>query len=901
MDRNDLLAATRDTFLRLFAESLPQVIERSVPALFNKADQARSSADERRFFAARSVLTTRGDEMKALLVKNLQQLVTRSFQTAYSAFKQSGLKSTNAAGLSLLDQSAFEDDLRIDNLTQVFRDEADEQLRDLNIRIALLFDQETIKERENPFRPYLLTRSVANAVEGMDAAAEINTVLIDQLCEMLVPRIDSIYAALNKLLSEHGIAAQLQLKIRKAQGFGLNSGPNSGPNSDMAKGPSSAMGHDKAVAAAGQTPAASFVPGGAALGDGGPQFLPDVTPQARSQQRIDRLIDWVRNPAMAGWARGANEQGGVEAFGESAEEVQARLRSLQAGGRPAGSDNASYAGSGTSGGAPHSTWLQSGEAAGGLLRRVFHGGINSVALQQDGIDLDAGFAPTVALEDSVQTMLREHTPSAEAMIDASGGIRNLILEQRPELGGLTDKAHEQMTIDIVAMLFEFILRDNDVPSEVRAQLGRLQFLVLKTALRDPSFFNHKSHPARMLVNRIGSISLSLKQVDPSGERVTAEIRRIVEVLLADHGESVSIFADQLDVFDQFVARELRASDEDVERAAQAMESVESRTLQFARITAMIADGLSLLKIDAKLHHFLVHTWARVVERAGRNDGTAGIGREEAQALRALVPDLIWSIAPKVTEANRKQLIKMLPHILKTMRSGLGLIDWTNEQKEELLNWLIDSHTFALRAVNVTGTVPPLSFIHDRFRAFLDATEFESTVANVAVDVPEEIDTALMNEAIREMKVDIELIDREFEKELEADSVWTSARAETAAQIFDPSAPPLSPATSKAETDLILRLRTGVAVEVNLYGKPTFATLTWVSNAASSFVLSIEGRHTPAVVTAKLFRWLLSNERARFIESTPLFERAMTSLLASADASDKAGSEANSGAHMKAVA
>jgi Protein of unknown function (DUF1631) len=223
MDRNDLLAATRDSFLRGFADSLPQVIERSIPALFNKADQARSSAEERRFFAARQTLVSRGGELRALMVKQLQQLVTRSFQTAYNTFQQSGLKGAKASTLSLLDQSAFEDDLRIDNLTQTFRDEADEQLRDLNIRIALLFDQETIKERENPFRPYLLTRSVANAVEAMDLASELNMVLVEQLCAGLVSRIDGIYANLNKLLSEHGIAAQLPLKIRKVQGFGPNS------------------------------------------------------------------------------------------------------------------------------------------------------------------------------------------------------------------------------------------------------------------------------------------------------------------------------------------------------------------------------------------------------------------------------------------------------------------------------------------------------------------------------------------------------------------------------------------------------------------------------------------------------------------------------------------------------
>ncbi len=874
MDRNDLLAATRDQFLRSFTESLPLVVERSVPALFHKAEKAQSGVEERRFFDVRTVLTTRGDEFKKLATKNLEQLVTRSFQTAYSTFKEGGMKGTTTSALSLLDQTAFEVDLRIDNITQLFRDEADEQLRDLNIRIALLFGQETIKERENPFRPYLLTRSIVNAVDSLDLANDLDMVLIDQLCEVLIKRIDGIYAALNKLLSEHGIAAQLPLKIRKVQGFGAASEMGKGPNSDMAaaeKAAEEAAARVRATGAHGQVSQAGLSQS---------QGMQIVSPQVRSQRRIDRLISWVRSP---GGAPGPVAQSGHDA-------------PMQGQFDPTGGGEAGNAGAA---GAPHSTWLQSGDAVGGVLRRVFSSGIASVELPggyapsevepEPEVDFDPTVPHVVSLGRSLQVMVRDHTPTVEAMYDSTGAIRNLILEKRPELGGLTDKAHEQMTIDIVAMLFEFILRDNDVPAEVRAQLGRLQFLVLKIALRDPTFFNHKSHPARMLVNRIGSISLSLRQVDPSGVRLTAEIRRIVQKLLEDTGADINVVADVLDEFDQFVARELRASAADVELAVKAMESVESRTLQFARITSMIAEGLSSLKVETKLHDFLVHTWARVVERAGRDDGT-GIAQEDAQALRALVPDLVWSIAPKVTEPNRKQLIGMLPRILRTLRSGLTLIDWSNEQKEELLSWLVDSHTFALRAVNVGGVVPPLSFVHDRFRSFLDAAEFAAKAATVKVEDTGHIDTALMNEAIREMKVNVEVIGDEFEKEFAASaadgaSVSTSLQTTTAASTADSVAD--QGATTEAEdAEVIRRLHSGVAVEVNLYGKPSLATLTWASTSATNFVLTMDGRRTPAVVSAKLFRWLLKNERARFIENTGLFERAMTSLVASADASDK---------------
>ena len=912
MDRNDLLAATREHFLRSFTESLQPVIDRSVTVLFNKADQSRSSADERRFLDARTVLTTRNAQFKALAVRNLEQLLNRGFQTAYSTFRQQGAGGikVKASTLSLVDVSSFEDELRIDNITQLFRDEADEELRDLNIRVALLFEQENIKERENPFRPYVLSRSIGKSVEMLEVQPDITLALTDQLCECLIFRVSDIYSGLNELLSHHGIAAELRLKIRKS----AEHGPNSTTGADPDEGPNSQSSNTSADANKRIEPTISYQPGRGpqdalaqaqaaiqAQAEAQAQFHTEArrlvqAQQVQSQRRVDRLIDWVR---------GSSRTVSAEAGDGSANMAQA---------------------SGAQGeGAPLApAWLSTGERAGGVLRRAFLTGIDSVAPpRNDGAEFDgpATAISSARLTRSLHGLMREETPSGEDMILADGTIRNLIMEQRPQLSGLTDAVQERMAIDIVAMLFEFILRDTDVPAEVRAQLGRLQFLVLKTALRDPTFFTLKSHPARMLVNRIGSISLSLRQVDPSGKHLTAEICRIVEVLLADTEERVELFAQVLDEFDQFVARELRTSDEDVERAVLAMESVESRTLQFARITSMIADGLSILKIDPKLHHFIVHTWAHVVERAGRVDVA------DSNHYRSMVPDLIWSIAPKVAEVDRKALIKMLPGILATMREGMTILEWDVQQQQDFLGWLIDSHTRALRAVNLIGTVPPLSFIRDRFAAFMDNTEFDVRLdmtlpanpderdapnAPNALPVPAKIpefSAALLADAIRELKVDINVIDDMFDADFNPINAadGTAKVAEASNQISsvarefastsDVILARVAAERAAAEEainsteDVLARLKSGVAIEINLYGQASLAKLNWVSPNEASLVLTIQDRPKPSIISVRLFRWLLRIGRARFVEASPLFERAVGSLLETADEIDAANDAA----------
>ncbi len=463
------------------------------------------------------------------------------------------------------------------------------------------------------------------------------------------------------------------------------------------------------------------------------------------------------------------------------------------------------------------------------------------------------------------------TPSGEGMLGDDGEVRNLILEQRSSLNHMTGDISEQMTIDIVAMLFEFILRDNQVPAEVRAQLGRLQFLVLKIAMQDPGLLKRKSHPARMLVNRIGSISLGLKQLDPGGVRVTAEICRIVEALLSDVTEDSSLFSKMLDEFDEFITRELLAGDAKVERAVHIMEKAESRTLRFARTTARIDEALNGIEIDPYLHDFLVHAWAHAIERAERTDV------DGAKRFRRLIPHLLWSILPKVGGQDRALLLALLPTMLPVLREGMALAGWDAEQQQQLLNWLVDAHAGAMRAHHPAIPSMPLSAVQERFQKFVDKPEAEPQVP--LAQHKTELDSAFLDEAIRELEAQLHKIDQIHGLDLDL-----AQPEEDAAQLSGQAALPLQE-TPETEAAVLARLRSGIAIEINLGGTPGRGTLNWVSPSTSNLVLSIEGQDSPSIISVRLFRRLLANGRARFMEAAPLFERAVQSLLLSADQVD----------------
>ncbi len=831
MDRNDLLAVTRAEFLAAFSAVLAGLITRSADNLFGAAERTINSSEARQLMDARAILTTQGEELRRQIVSNMERLVNRSFQTAYSSFRPSFSAAFKVDALSIVDASAFEDELLIDELTTQFRHASEVQLRDLNIRTAVLFDQDNIMERENPFRPFLFTRSLSSAIEHLALSHELATTLIARLAHDAVDDVVAIYTRLNELLIKHGVAATLQLKIVQP----ASHSPHAATPSDEAEQSSPQSESSPVVQDTKSHSGSSLQQRGAGSSGGGRAAV-------GSSRRVEDLIEKVQRQTAhqhAGGGQGATQQAGL------AEDV------AESGGQAASPTNQG--------------WLGGVQAVGKAIRGLFNRRYDDEDVSDFGPNDAASYQPVPLRQASPQLMqsvsaLLETTVGEGGVFDAEQPIRNLIMESRSTLSSMTDDVDEQMTIDIVAMLFEFILRDPQVPAEIRAQLGRLQFLVLKVALRDPSLFTQKYHPARMLVNRIGSVSLALKQIDPSGERITQEICRIIEAFLTDPSEDIARFTTMLDEFDSFIARELRAADKLVEHTVALMEDAETRTLEFARLMASIGEALSGLTIDPYLSDFFVNTWSRVLERAYHEKDIL------ADSYRALIGEIIWSIAPKIEKQERAQLLKMIPSLLETLRSGLNLSNWQSSQKQELLNWLISAHTQALRAHSVPAPVPSLDDIQERFAIVTGVANANQTSASHVIQ--SSMETKFFSEVIQELEDSLTSLESMID--IEAESPATGASPERS---FD--------------EQVIENLRCGVAVEIWISRDPALAKLNWISPQSHHLTMTIEGQDKPVVVSTKMFHRLLATGRARFLETNPLFERAVEGLFETADQMDRA--------------
>lgn len=867
MDQSALLTSARAEFMRGFVEAVQRTLPRCIEGFFVKADDSFSSLEQGRFLDARTVLVERGEALIEQMTQSMDHLLARSFQTTYSTYRPTA--NFNTENLTLIDPTAFEGGLRQESITNRFRSEGADALRDLNIRVAIIFEQEVINERENPFRPYLFSRCIFSTFENFNINPVLVDILVENFAEHFSKFVSTIYTEVNGHLARHGVAAQLQLKIQKTPTAGGVSDLSQTEEGDEQPHFDHTYGKQRQMAGAARKSAPSA-----------PSQIEQFFTSALS--RASGLFGGGRAPSQASASQDQVRHGGGA-------ETDASL--MQQGGMT------SEGHSGEPEGRSAFSWLKSGESVGERMRQFFRQGdgyrsassesgpydeangeqagladSSAYARSDDGWSASSGHPGslvsaegklhTAGLPSSIHRFQQTYTPSGAEMFDGAGGLRNLILEQRSALNELTSNVDEQMTIDIVAMLFEFILRDSQVPAEIRAQLGRLQFLVLKLALRDSSLLTQKGHPARLLVNRIGSISLGLKQIDPTGIEITKEICRIVETLLHDESEDAQPFSRMLDEFDAFIARELRACDKKTEEAVEGAEQARNRTLRFAHTSAQLHEALLGLKIDPYLQNFFETVWVYALEMADRDDP------KRAHRFRLFVPDLLWSIIPKSSEEERMQLLALLPIILSTLKEGMASIQWNEAQQESLLNWLVAAHTKSMRIHQASPAVAyaSLSSIHQHFNSFFADPDLENYAA-LKNGERSDVDKFL-DDAIKELDIQVQLLDHVYVRELPKEE--DDAR------------------TNDSNIDLVMeQLKTGVAVEINLGGEPSQGKLNWIDPALTNLILNLDGQEQPSLVSVRMFRRMIAHGRVKFLETEPLFERAVQSLLKSADIAEPA--------------
>lgn len=119
---------------------------------------------------------------------------------------------------------------------------------------------------------------------------------------------------------------------------------------------------------------------------------------------------------------------------------------------------------------------------------------------------------------------------------------------------------DEDTIDLVGMLFQFIVDDRNLPDAIQVILAKLQIPYLKIALQDKNVFANKKHPARQLLDKLSVSSVGWTEESDKNKQFINKIEDIAKKILDIDEYKEETFESLLEDLNKFLTRLKKRAD-----------------------------------------------------------------------------------------------------------------------------------------------------------------------------------------------------------------------------------------------------------------------------------------------------------------------------------------------------
>jgi hypothetical protein len=290
----------------------------------------------------------------------------------------------------------------------------------------------------------------------------------------------------------------------------------------------------------------------------------------------------------------------------------------------------------------------------------------------------------------------------DILVYDDAAVQQVATDLRQRTGELKKKAApstEKATIEIVALMFQSILAEERIPPAVRVWFARLQMPVLRVAIAEPEFFGSLEHPARQLIDRMGSCVMGFDSSAINGSALETEIKRVVQVIEQYPETGRRVFQLVYDEFQKFLSRFLTESDQ-TQRLVSVAQQVEQKETMAIQYTIELRKMLADVPVRDEIREFLFKVWAEVLAVAAVKNGPQ---HEETIALKQSAADLVWAASAKPNRQERSKVINELPKLLERLRQGMTLLGVQGPAQEEHIKVIGD--TLADAFLSKTEAIP----------------------------------------------------------------------------------------------------------------------------------------------------------------------------------------------------
>ncbi|MGN0920719.1 MAG: DUF1631 domain-containing protein [Cellvibrio sp.] len=267
------------------------------------------------------------------------------------------------------------------------------------------------------------------------------------------------------------------------------------------------------------------------------------------------------------------------------------------------------------------------------------------------------------------TSLQKHLSGSSTMMTAAQLKTELLQHISHNASAAKVDRSDEEIINLVGMMFEFILDDKNLAVSMKALLAKLQIPFVKLAIIDATFFNKSGHPARKLLNEMSSACLGWQE--PPQEKLNRDmlyvkLNSIVNRIAGDFEGNIELFDEmltQLRVFIEKEERRARILEQRIIDAENGKARIAQTRNQVASVIEKIGDRYSLPSGQQELfQRWFSNLLFLVLVRSG-------VAGEQWKTVTSELLKLAKLLTMPIASAEHKKLIvKSIPSLLSNIKT-----------------------------------------------------------------------------------------------------------------------------------------------------------------------------------------------------------------------------------------